>query len=114
MLHKNTRYPYGVNASFTDNASFRNKLNVYLYSLTGIEHLLVRFWYVFGIGWFNRHLSLFAVYAVKTCNRTSIASLTKLNPKHNKSGIGATAAHISNQFQLISGMLIGMMVVGFM
>ena len=65
---------------------------------------------LFGVGGMDRHNSLFSEEAVKAGNGTGIASLSELDPEDHKAGIRIAPAHMGDEFPLIGGMLVGMMV----
>jgi hypothetical protein len=48
-----------LTSSFVNKAGGRNKLNIDLYPLTGISHLRIRFWDIFGVTGFKRYRVLF-------------------------------------------------------
>ena len=91
-------------------AGRRNKFDVHLDALSRIVHLLIGFRNIFGVRRMDSHNALFSEEAVKAGNRTGIASLPELDPEDHKADIRIAPAHIGDEFPLIRGMLIGMMV----
>lgn len=85
-----------------------DKFDVHLNALSGIVHLFVRFRNIFGIWWLDCHHTLLSEETIQPGNRAGIASLPKLNPKDDKTGIWIAAAHVGDKFDLIGGMLLGM------
>lgn len=61
----------------------RDKFDIHLDTLTGILHLLIWLWNVFGIGWMDRHDTLFFEEAVESGNGAGITTLPELNPKND-------------------------------
>lgn len=85
-----------------------DKFDIYLDTLSRIIHLLIRFGNVFGIWRMDGHHVLFFEEAVKAGDGTGISSLTELDPENNETGMGIAASHIPNEFDLLRGMLVGM------
>lgn len=79
-------------------------------TLSGIEHLFIRPGDVLGVGRLDSHHTLFAQEMVKFENGAGVASLHKLYPEDDQTGIGIASAHIHDKFDFFRGMLIGMVV----
>ena len=87
-----------------------NKFDVHLDALSRMVHLLIGFRNIFGVRRMDSHNALFSEEAVKAGNRAGIASLPELDPEDHKAGIRIAPAHMGDEFPLIGGMLVGMMV----
>ena len=91
-------------------AGGRDEFHVDLNALAGIAHLLIGLGNVLGVWRLDRHDPLASQNTVQTGDGTLIAALSELHPEDNQTGMGVTASHIGNQFQLRWRMLIGMAV----
>lgn len=89
-----------------DKAGGRDELYVDLYALFGMSHLFIRLGNVFGIGRMNGRDSPFSEETVKSRDGTGVFSLHKHHPKYDKSRIRIAPAHVRDEFNLIGGMLI--------
>lgn len=85
-----------------------DKFNIHLNALPGIEHLFVGFGDILGVGRMNGHDALFAKEAVKAGDGAGVATLPEFDPENHETGMGIAAAHIPNEFELLRGMLVGM------
>lgn len=91
-------------------AGLRNKLDVNLYSLAGILHLLIRLWDVFGIRRFYSHGVPLSQKPVQPRDGTFVTSLSQLNPEYDDPGMWISAAHIQDKLDLFRRVLVGMAV----
>ncbi len=96
--------------SVADKAGCRNKLNVYLNTLTGEQHFLVGLGYILWIFRFDRHLTMFYEYAVKTGYRACISAFTKFYPEYDQSIVGIAPPHIEDKLRLGWRVLVGVAV----
>lgn len=83
-----------------------DEFHVNLNTLPRIIHLLIGFRDVFGVRWFYSHNTLFSEETIQSRNRAGIAPLPELDPEDDQSGVRISAAHISDQRELLRGMLI--------
>ena len=91
-------------------ASGGNKFYIDLEALSRIAHLLIGLWNIFWVSRFLRHHALFAKETIKPGNGTFIASLHEFHPEDNQTGMRISASHIVNEFDLIGGMLVRVVV----
>ena len=88
----------------------RNELDVDLDAFPGIMHLLVRLWYMLRIWRFRGHHLPLDEESVQSGDRAGIASFSKLYPEPHEPGVWISAAHVVNEFDLLVGVLIWVMV----
>ena len=88
----------------------RDKLDVDLDALTGMVHLLVRLGDVLWVGRFHGGKALFFQEAVKAGDGAIVTTLDELDPEDDEAGIGITPAHIGDEFDLLRGMLVRVVV----
>ena len=96
--------------SLVHKADGRNKFHVDLDALAGMIHLLIRLGDILGIRRFYSGKALLFQETIKAGDRTLIAALHKFDPEDDEPCIGIAPAHIGDEFNLIRGMLVGMMV----
>ena len=88
----------------------RDKFHVDLDALAGMVHLLIRFGDILGVRRFYSGKALLFEETIKAGDRALIAALHELDPEDDEPGVRITPAHIGDEFDLIRGMLVGMMV----
>lgn len=93
-----------------DKAGRRDEFHIYLDTLSGMIHLLIRFWDVFRVGRMEGSHVLFLEETVKTRNRAGITTLHKFYPKDDQTCIRVTPAHIRDQSDLLRSVLVRMVV----
>ena len=86
----------------------RDKFHIHLETLARVVHLLVGFGDILGIGRMHGHDTLFSKDTVKTGNGAGVSALPELHPENDEAGMRIPAAHILDELDLISGMLIRM------
>ena len=93
-----------------NNSCFGDVLHVNLYTLHEILHLLVGFWYVLGIRQFGYHCTTFPQESVESWDKSAIAPLGQLYPRHHDARIVVSPPHIQDQLDRICWVLFGMTV----
>lgn len=93
-----------------DQTGRRNKFHVDLDAFTGMVHLLIRFGDIFRVRRMDGHEALFFKETVKAWDRASVAALCKFHPEDDQAGIRIAPAHIGDEFDLLRGMLVRVMV----
>lgn len=88
----------------------RDKFDIYLDALPGMFHLLIRLRDILGIGRVYSHDALFFQKTVEPRDGARIATLHELDPENDKACVRVTPAHIHDQFGLLRGMLVWMVV----
>ena len=83
-----------------------NIFHIYLNSLSGILHLLIRFRNIFGVWKLDRLTIDPAQELVQTGDGSGIAPLPEFDPKYNQTGMWVPAAHIPNEGNFLFCMLI--------
>ena len=91
-------------------AGRRNEFDIHLDPLAGIVHLFVGFGDILWVRRMDGHDALFAEEAVKPGDRAGITTPPEFDPKNNETVMGIAAPHILDEFDLLRGMLAGMMV----
>lgn len=97
-------------SSIANQAALWNELNVNLYPLAWILHLLVTLWNVFGIWQLHGHLAALAQKAIQTRDGACVAPQPQLYPEYHQAGIGTPAAHILDELDLVGLVLVWMAV----
>ena len=92
---------------FADKTGRWDVLDVDLDPLSRIEHLLVGFRHILGIGKFDGHLSAADQDPVQTGDRAGIPSLSQFDPEDDDTGVGVSFPHVADQRQLLLGVLVG-------
>ena len=95
---------------FIDKAGGWNEFYIDLDTLTGIFHLLIRLWNVFGVGKLLTHDSLFLRETIQTGNGTFIATLHEFPPKDDRTGMRIASTHIMDKLDFFWGMPVGMVI----
>ncbi len=96
--------------SFSHKAGRWNIFHIDLASLSGIVHLFVRFWNVFGVGQFYGFPVDTAQELVQPRDGSGIPPLAQLHPEYHQTGVRIPAAHILDQLDLIFCVLVWMTV----
>ena len=99
-------FPLGI----ADKTRRRHEFDVDLYSLPGIEHFLIGLGDVLGVWKLHCHLAAPDQNTIKSGYRPCIASLPEFDPQHHDSSVGIPSPHISDQRQLLIGMLVRVMI----
>ena len=104
-----------INGGVLKQAQFRvsdaaagDHLHIYLDTLSGIFHLLIRLRNIFGIRKFLSQDSLFLQKTIQSWDGTFITALHKFDPKDNQTRMGIAPTHILDQLDFFRCMLIGM------
>lgn len=98
-----------LTSSIIDQADRGNKLYIDLNTLSGVSHLLIGLRNILRIMRFQADKALSAQETVKASDRTRITTQAKFDPKDDKPIMGIAPAKIRNKFDLLRGMLVGMM-----
>lgn len=88
-------------------AGGRDEFHVYLNALSGMVHLLVRLGDILGIGRMDSHDALLFEKTIKSRDGAGVAALHELDPENNEAGVRVSSAHIQDEFDLLRGMLVG-------
>ena len=88
----------------------RNVFYIDLEPLAGIAHLFVWLRHILRVLRLDCQDSLAPENAIKAGNGAFVPALHELYPEDDKAGVGVSAAHIGDEFQLFRGMLVGMAV----
>lgn len=93
-----------------DKAGGGNNLHIDLEALSGVVHLLIRFWNILRVGRMDSHDALLFEETVKARNGAGVTALHELDPEDDESGMGVAPAHIRDEPDFLGGMLAGMVV----
>lgn len=86
--------------SFSHKAGRRNIFHINLSPLSGIFHLFIWFWNVFGVGQFYGFPVDTAQELVQPRDGSGIPTLPQLHPEYHQTGMRIPAAHILDQLDL--------------
>ena len=89
-------------------AGRRNEFDIQLDALSGIDHLFVGFGDILWVGRMDGQDAQFAKEAVKPGDRAGIPTPPEFDPKNDETVMGITAPHILDEFDLLRGMLVRM------
>lgn len=98
--------PFG----FVYKADGRNKLHIYLDTLSRTLHWFIRSGNILGIGRFDSHDVVSAQEPVQTGNRACISMLPEFNPENNEASMRIPSTHICNELDFLGGMLVRVVV----
>ncbi len=87
-----------------------NKFHIYLNTLAGVIHLLIRLRDIFGVGRMNSHNALFFQEAVEPRNGAGVTALGEFYPENDQTSIRVTPTHICDEFYFRRCVLVGMVV----
>ena len=87
-----------------------DKFHIDLDTFSWMVHLLVRLGDVLWVGRFNSGKALLFQEAVKAGDGAIVTTLHELDPEDNEAGIGIAPAHIGDEFDLLRGMLVRVVV----
>lgn len=93
-----------------DKTGGRDEFHIDLDALAGILHLLIWLGNVFWVGQLHHHLAALTKKSIQAGNRSGIAPLPQLYPKHDQPGIWIPAPHIFYQPDLLFSVLVRMVV----
>ena len=91
-------------------AGKRDELHVDLDAFSGIPHLFIRLGYILRIWRFFGHQFPLDEESVQSGDRAGITPVSEFYPEPYEPGLRVSAAHIVNEFDLLVGVLIRMMV----
>lgn len=83
-----------------------DKFPIHLDTLSGVIHLLIGLKDTLGVRWMDSHNVLSFEELVKVSNGVGVAALGEFDPEKDKSGMRITPAHVRDEFYLIRGVLV--------
>ena len=87
-------------------AGGRDEFDIYLNALSGMIHLLVGLRNILRIGRMDSHDALLFEKTVESWDGAGITALHKLDPENDKPCVRVSSAHIGDEFDLLRGMLV--------
>ena len=93
-----------------DEAGRGDEFHINLDTLSRVIHLLIGLWDIFRVRRMDSHDALSAEEAVKAGNGAGVTALGEFAPENDKPGMRVAPAHVKDEFDLIWGMLIRVVV----